>query len=129
MTQVSGQSWGQTTLSWRRFAAASLTPLAWILKRGSLARGLGPGIDASSWLPASRRDRDRLPDASTATSTTSASVTFTRSPFPLPQRSASTSTRTVIEVRPTRAVSVKKLTMSPTKTGSWNSTSRIALVT
>ena len=39
------------------------------------------------------------------------------------------STRTVIEVRPMRAVSVKKLTRSPTKTGSWNSTSRIALVT
>src|SRR5262249_48029963 len=35
----------------------------------------------------------------------------------------------VIDVRPTRAVSVKKFTMSPTNTGSWNSTSRMALVT
>ena len=39
------------------------------------------------------------------------------------------STLTVIEVRPTRTVSVKKFTMSPRKTGSWNSTSRIAFVT
>src|SRR6185436_18196192 len=70
-----------------------------------------------------------LPLASTATSTTSASVTFTFSPRPAPQRSASTLTRTVIEVRPSRTVSVKKLTMSPRKTGSWNSTSRMALVT
>ena len=35
----------------------------------------------------------------------------------------------VTEVRPTRTVSVKKLTMSPRNTGSWKSTSRIALVT
>ena len=43
---------------------------------------------------------------STATSTTSASVTFTCSPLPAPQRSASTATLTVIDVRPTRRVSV-----------------------
>ena len=82
-----------------------------------------------------RRSRDprRIgvgrPASSTATSTTSASVTFTLSPWPPPHRSASTETRTVIDVRPTRTVSVKKLTMSPRKTGSWNSTSRIAFVT
>ena len=46
------------------------------------------------------------PFSSTATSTTSASVTFTFSPRPAPQRSASTDTFTVIEVRPTRTVSV-----------------------
>ena len=69
------------------------------------------------------------PASSTETRTTSASVTFTLSPCPPPHRSASTETRTVIDVRPTRTVSVKKLTMSPTKTGSWNSTSRIAFVT
>ena len=60
---------------------------------------------------------------------TSAWVTMTRSPSPPPQRSASTVTFTVMDVRPTRTVSVKKLTMSPRKTGSWNSTSRMALVT
>ena len=64
-----------------------------------------------------------------ATSTTSASVTLTRSPCPAPQRSASTTTFTVIDVRPTRVVSVKKFTRSPTKTGAWNSTAFIALVT
>ena len=47
-----------------------------------------------------------FPLASTATSTTSASVTFTFSPRPAPQRSASTLTRTVIDVRPSRTVSV-----------------------
>jgi hypothetical protein len=44
-------------------------------------------------------------------------------------RSASTVTRTEREVRPTRRVSVKKLTRSPTNTGAWNSTSRMATVT
>ena len=44
-------------------------------------------------------------------------------------RAACTSTRTVSEVRPTRSVSVKKLTRSPTNTGWWNSTSRMATVT
>ena len=79
--------------------------------------------------PAALVRRACRPLSSTATSTTSASVTFTRSPLPAPQRSASTLTFTVIDVRPTRTVSVKKFTMSPRKTGSWNSTSRIALVT
>ena len=44
-------------------------------------------------------------------------------------RSASTSTSTVTEVLPTRFVWVKKLTRSPTKTGAWKTTSRIATVT
>src|SRR5690242_17322786 len=56
------------------------------------------------------------PSGPIATSTTSASVTLTRSPCPAPQRSASTTTLTVMEVCPTRTVSVKKLTRSPTKT-------------
>jgi hypothetical protein len=49
-------------------------------------------------------------------------VTLIRSPRPAavwaPHRSASTSTRTVTEVRPIRTVWVKKLTISPTNTGS-----------
>ena len=50
------------------------------------------------------------PRSSTATSTTSAWVTLTASPAcgcgPIPHRSASTDTRTVMDVRPTRTVSV-----------------------
>src|SRR5690349_17189414 len=85
---------------------------------------------------ASGRIGTGLPSPSTATSITSASVTLTFSPRPIPlfaashpQRSASTSTRMVTEVRPMRTSDGKKLTRSPVYTGSWNSTSRIALVT
>ena len=75
--------------------------------------------------PGSRVGR---PWASTATSTTSASVTRRVGP-PCDRRSTSTETFTVMEVRPTRSVSVKKLTTSPRNTGWWNSTSCMAFVT
>ncbi len=79
-----------------------------VVRTDDLERAASRGArhDLGAHRAASGRIGVGFPLPSTATSTTSASVTFTFSPWPPPHRSASTLTRTVIDVRPTRTVSV-----------------------
>ena len=96
ITQVSGQSCGQTTFRRRRLAA-EVSVLKGASRHG---RAIHP-------------DRRRLPRLVDRDQHDLGLGDLHALAVATAQRSASTETLTVIEVRPTRTVSVKKLTMSP----------------